>query len=849
MPAAIVAAIWMPVALRSDAGLNSPGGWTAFGFEAVVRLVVIVLLARAARRAEGDDRTLLRGATIASGLIWLAAVLFRWQWYAPNNTLPLADAAQVAGYLALITTMLVLQARQATGTARWIAWSESLTLGLSAGLLAWHFVVRGKYQYSVFGATIGPTLELVYPILDALLLVLALDTVRRRMRGRTSAAWLWTVTTCAIGDSILSIDAYVVVSPTLNLIGDIVGTSTMVGFAWLAVRASRGGSLLSASEAGAPFDEPLLNPMSIAAAIVTIAAAAAAVITELAGHGQDGVFWLVGLALIAAIRFARIVLMSQQRAAESARIRQELEHQVAERTAQLVQLTEARTQLVSTMSHELRSPLNAILGLTHLMTVRDDVTPAQRETLGRIQQHGRHLARLSENMLAMARIESGHEVLWNAPFDLGDLLQQVTDVLQRDAEAKGLRMNIEWPDDLPRQLIGDQTRLTQLLLNYVANAVRATAQGSITLRLSAEPAGDRVELTGEVIDTGIGISAEDQLRLFRRFEQLDGQAGPNVGTGLGLAICRWIAEQMDGTVGVRSAPGAGATFWFRVRLERQADASPETMPQAAPTVRSSRRFRRGARVLVVDDIPVNREIAREVLTAVGMEVVEADGGRAAVDLALSQPFDAVLMDLRMPDMDGYAATRAIRRDDRGRTLPIIAMTAVTADEDGDRSRAAGMSDRLDKPFEPDALLDVILRWTGADEPSSVSSARWPTATRPSDRPLRDVPGLDAAAGLRRVMGNQRLYDALLAEFVHTHGQAAAEIDACLAGGDLDAAQRIAHTLRGVAGGIGATEVHAAATQLDQVLRDRDAAAASTSAQALHGVLDPFVRALRDRQSS
>jgi CheY-like chemotaxis protein len=301
---------------------------------------------------------------------------------------------------------------------------------------------------------------------------------------------------------------------------------------------------------------------------------------------------------------------------------------------------------------------------------------------------------------------------------------------------------------------------------------------------------------------------------------------------------------MEGAVGVRSVLGGGTTFWFRVLLDRQPATAGAPAPQVPTSPPGRRRVQRGARVLVVDDIPVNREIAREVLTAVGMDVVEADGGRAAVRLALSEPFDAVLMDLRMPDMDGFTATQAIRRDDRGRTVPIIAMTAVTATEDVDRSREAGMSDWVSKPFEPDTLLDVVLRWTGADERSSESSVRVPDADALRRQALFSVTGLDAAAGLRRVMENQRLYEALLAEFVRSHAEAPAELERCLARGDRETAQQIAHTLRGVAGGIGATDVHASATRLDQALRAGDVEGARMALRAMQAALPPLVSALR-----
>ena len=840
--AAAVTAVLTPVTLRSPLGLNSGLGWAAFSTEALVRAIVSLSLWHAAGRRSGDERRLLQGAAVASALIGVAASVFRWQWYAPGNTLPIADTCQLLGYAVLIATMMRLQAAGRSVGSKWIIWIESLSVGVSVGLLAWHFIVRGNYTYSTFGATIGPTLELVYPILDSLLIVLTFDLSRGRMR--VNLGWVLAVVACCLGDAILSIDAYVTSNPAINAMGDILGSSTIVGFAVLAQQASTRRPLVQSIGPSLGFVEHLRNPMSISAAVLVVLAVSTATVSELAGHGVDGILWLAGLAVVALIRFVRVIIIAQERAGAAERIQRVLEGRIAERMSELANLTEARTRLVATMSHEIRSPLNAILGLTHLMTVRDDVTPSQRETLGRIQQHGRHLVRLSENVLAMARIESGTETLRRDPFDLDDVLLQTMDVLRRDAEAKGLRVTLERPADLPRWLVGDQTRLTQLLLNYVSNAVKATTQGGITLRLFASAVGERVELTGEVSDTGPGIPPENLTQLFQRFERLAGATGPEPGSGLGLAICRWIAEQMEGAVGVRSVLGGGTTFWFRVLLDRPPATAGAPAPQVPTSPPGRRRVQRGARVLVVDDIPVNREIAREVLTAVGMDVVEADGGRAAVRLALSELFDAVLMDLRMPDMDGFTATQAIRRDDRGRTVPIIAMTAVTATEDVDRSREAGMSDWVSKPFEPDTLLDVVLRWTGADERSSESSVRVPDADALRRQALFSVTGLDAAAGLRRVMENQRLYEALLAEFVRSHAEAPAELERCLARGDRETAQQIAHTLRGVAGGIGATDVHASATRLDQALRAGDVEGARMALRAMQAALPPLVSALR-----
>ena len=846
VPAALIVSVAMPLALRAGGPSWGVLDWLAFIAEACVHVAVTAVLWRGARRAEGDDRTLLRGAALGSALLTIAIVEFRRQYASPGvPRLPIADACQLAAYATCIVTMLRIQASGRNRLQRRIVQLESLTIGLSVGLIIWHTVVRGRYQYSVFGTTIGPTLELLYPILDALLVVLAFDLLRYRASAGTPgvAFIVLGVGAAALGDTLLTLDAYITSIPAVNAAGDIIGSAAIVGFALLARQVVRDQRLLGASRDAVDRLRGRSDPLVLTAGVLVIGTVATATLSELIGHGQDGVFWVLGLTVLALVRFTRVFFVAEERADRERAVREDLEQQVALRTAELATMTAARTRLVSTLSHELRTPLNAILGLTHLMTVRDDVTPTQRETLTRIQRHGRHLVALSDNVLAMARIEAGTEVLQQVSFDLDTVIQQATEVLTREAGAKGLSVTIECPSDLPRGLVGDPTRLTQLLLNFITNAVKHTSAGGIRMRLAATDRDERIELHGEVQDTGTGITDADQARLFSPFTRLGGEAGD--GSGLGLAICRWIAERMDGTVGVWSAPGVGSTFWFRVRLTRQPGIDATTPVAREPMGSRRTRSHRGARILVVDDSAVNREIAREVLTAVGMEVVEADGGRVAVALALSQPFDAVLMDLRMPDMDGYAATQAIRRDDRGRSIPVIAMTAMTAAEDGERSRGVGMSEVLWKPLEPDVLVDTVLRWTGVSERSSASSARrgLPADAAPA---LSGIIGLDPAAGLRRVMGNRRLYESLLREFVRAHGNSAHEIDGYLRRGDLATARRIAHTLRGVAGGIGATAVHTAATALEHALRDGDQADGAERVRALHAVLDPLAAALHAR---
>jgi signal transduction histidine kinase/CheY-like chemotaxis protein/HPt (histidine-containing phosphotransfer) domain-containing protein len=478
-------------------------------------------------------------------------------------------------------------------------------------------------------------------------------------------------------------------------------------------------------------------------------------------------------------------------------LRQELSIKLRELAAEKERaesLSRARAAFLAAMSHEFRTPMNAVIGLSDLL-LDAPLAPDHRAHVRTISDSARALLGLLEDILDFAKIDAQKLTLSPAPFDLPALAASVAAMLRPAAAARSVELAVELAPDVPAHLRGDDARLRQVLVNLVSNAVKFTERGSVTLRVAARPLGEGDhEIAFRVEDTGIGMAPEVLSRIFRPFEQADaGSTRRHGGTGLGLAISKQIVAAMGGDIQVESEPGRGSVFSFTLRLA--AAAPPERAsaePPAAPRVE-----RPPLAILVVDDHVINREVARTKLARLGYAVDLAPGGAEALEAVARREYDVVFMDLHMPGMSGVEVTARLGEALAGRRAPrVVAMTASVFDEDREACRRAGMVEFIGKPIDL-AQLDAVLGRV-AEERGAAAPPAPPAATLSGG----------ALAGIRHIegLGESGFFESLCRIFLAETRERLPRMREALARGDAPEVAREAHPLRSASASLGALEM-------------------------------------------
>ncbi|MGH8442457.1 MAG: 7TM diverse intracellular signaling domain-containing protein [Nevskiaceae bacterium] len=488
--------------------------------------------------------------------------------------------------------------------------------------------------------------------------------------------------------------------------------------------------------------------------------------------------------------------------------------------------TTAKSDFLAKMSHELRTPMNAIIGFTDL-ALRGDAEPRRLEHLGHIRAAARSLLRIINDILDLSKIEAGKLALDHRDFDLKTVLDHVHALLAQQAKDKGLRLSVVCAEQTPQALIGDPLRLEQVLVNIVGNAVKFTERGEIELTVEPASATDRrARLRFMVRDTGVGLTPEAQAQLFTPFTQVDAfSTRRHGGTGLGLAITRQLVEKMGGRIAVESLPGVGSVFLFTAEFGVDPARAPRAA-EAAPAVPALSAHRtavlRGARVLLVEDNALNRQLATEILQPTGIVLDIAENGPDAIGAVRQAAYNAVLMDVQMPGMDGLEATRRIRSMPGGTTLPIVALTANAMERDREDCLAAGMNDFITKPVDSDQLLLTLSHWIGGaiapmTAPRRGDTGPQPLAAAPATLPPT-LPGIDLALAVKRLGGRESLVLDVLHGMLRQFPDNEAALGAAIAAGKSDDAQLSAHTLKGLAATAGCARLSSAARELESALR-------------------------------